>query len=96
MSDRLNIVCPCCATQLVVDREHGEILAEKRPEKTGPDFESMVEKLQKASGEREKAFDQAFDRTRRLEDTLSKKFEEAVKKADELPDEKPQSPFDLD
>lgn len=96
MTDRLTITCPCCSTELVVDRKHGDILSEKRAERQLPDFDDAFEKVQNAAAKRDEVFDQAFDRTRRQGETLAKKFEEAMKKAEDLPDGKPESPFDLD
>ena len=84
MSDNLAVTCPCCATKLVVDRTSGEILAEERP-KVDPtvSFEKALNEVQSGSQRREDAFSKAFERTKNLDDLLSKKFEEAKKKAKE-------------
>ena len=96
MKDRLTVTCPCCSTELVVDREHGDILSEKRVAPELRDFDDAFEKVQNASAKREESFGKAFDNTKRQSETLSKKFEEAMKKAEDLPEGKPHSPFDLD
>jgi len=97
--DRLSIRCPDCDSELVVDRATGAILSHrkaKEPPGGGKSFESLFADLdaQKASAEdrfeREKA---AFaDRDRLLEE----KFKEAMKRAEDEPDEPLRRPFDYD
>jgi hypothetical protein len=97
MSDRLDVVCPCCDTRLVVDVQSGEILAQERPRAdVDRSFEAAMDQVRGGSRRREEAFAKAFDRTRRLDDLLSKKFEEAKKKAAKDEGEKPFNPMDLD
>ena len=96
MKDRLTVTCPCCSTELVVDREHGDILSEKRVAPKLPDFDDAFAKVKNAPTKRDEIFGKAFDNTKRQSETLAKKFEEAMKKAEDLPDGKPHSPFDLD
>lgn len=97
MADNLEVTCPCCATKLTVDAESGEVIGEERPkvdhEKS---FESALNDVRGGAAKREDAFSKAFDRTSRLDDLLSKKFEEAKKKAAKDPTKKPRSPFDAD
>jgi hypothetical protein len=95
MADRLEVQCPCCSTTLVVDPSTGDVLSEERP-RNPHDFDAALNQVREGSSRREKAFDKAFDRTRRLDDVLAKKFEEAKKKAAEDKSEKPRSPFDFD
>jgi hypothetical protein len=82
MSAPLHVECPCCATKLTLDRETGDVLAEERPRidptKT---FEKAMTEVREGGQKREDAFTKAADRTRRSEDLLGKKFEEAMKKA---------------
>ena len=98
MSDKHEIICPCCATKLVVDAASGEILSEERP---APDhaktFDSAMNEVRGGEQRRDEAFHKAFDRTQRLDDVLSKKFEEAKKKAAKDKDtDKPHNPLDWD
>ena len=96
MADDLDITCPCCATRLLLDRETGEILSEERPavdhDKT---FEDAMNDVNAGAGRREKAFSDAFKRTKNLDSLLEKKFEEARKKAAK-DDTKPTNPLDFD
>ena len=96
MSDRVQVVCPCCSTQLVVDTATGEVLAEERPKQNlDQSFDGAMSSVRSGEGRREEAFSKAFDRTQKLDDLLNKKFEEARKKASKE-SVKPRSPFDSD
>ena len=96
MPDRVNVTCPCCATKLVADTATGEILSEIRPE---PDhaktFDTAMDEVRGGEERRSDAFDKAFEKTQNLEDLLSKKFEEAKKKAAK-DKSKPFNPLDMD
>lgn len=97
MADNVDVTCPCCATKLVVDAASGEILAEERPpanhDKT---FETAMSEVKSGASKRDEMFSKAFDRTRRMDDLLDKKFQEAKKKAEKDPNKKPRNPFDVE
>ena len=96
MTDRVKVVCPCCQTKLVVETVSGEILSEERPPKDlTKTFDDAVTQVRGGSQRRAEAFNKAFDRTKRLDDLLEKKFEEARKKAKD-DSSKPLNPLDLD
>ncbi len=97
MADRVDIVCPCCATRLVADVETGEILSEERPKKDlEKSFSEAMNQVRSGESRREEAFSKAFERTQKLDTLLEKKFEEARKKAKDDPDEKRHNPMDWD
>ena len=92
----LEFSCPCCEAKLVVDPASGEILSVERPKvDTAKSFDSALKDVQTGEQRRDEAFHKAFDRTQRLDDLLSKKFEEAKKKASKEPG-KPRNPLDWD
>jgi hypothetical protein len=96
MPDRLDVVCPCCATRLVVDASSGEILAEERPKADATrTFQDAMSTVRGGAQRREEAFSKAMQRTQNLDDLLNKKFEEARKKAEKEPG-KPFNPLDAD
>jgi hypothetical protein len=96
MPDRVEVLCPCCKTKLVVDAETSEILSEERPKQdSGKTFDEAVSKMRGGAKQREEAFSKAFDKTQKLDDLLNKKFEEARKKA-KKDKSKPRTPFDFD
>lgn len=97
MSKQHEVVCPCCDTKLVIDAASGDILSEERPKITDKiSFDDAVAGVRSGADRREKAFEQAFDRTQRHDDVLEKKFEEARKKAAKDPSKKPINPMDFD
>ena len=97
MPDRVDIVCPCCETRLVADTETGEILSEERPKKdVDKSFTAAMSKVRSGESRREEAFSKAFERTQKQDSLLEKKFEEARKKAQDNPDDKPFNPMDYD
>jgi hypothetical protein len=97
MADRVEIVCPCCETQLIADADTGEILAETRPKKdVDQNFNSAMSHVRSGESRREEAFSKAFEKTKKLDSLLEKKFEEARKKAKEDPDKKRHNPMDWD
>jgi hypothetical protein len=97
VADPLQVTCPCCQTRLTLDRETGDVLAEERP-KADPtrSFEQAMDTVRSGAKRREDAFSKAYDRTRRLDDVLDKKFEEAKKRAAKNPAVKPPGPFDAE
>ena len=96
MDDRIQVCCPCCNNQMVVDVATGEVLSEERPKKPAKSFEDALSDVRSGSEKRENAFSKAFDRTRHLEDVLDKKFEEARKKSKDHDDSRPYNPLDYD
>ena len=96
MSDGVEVTCPCCETRLVVDAATGEILSEERPKvDLSKTFDSAMDEVRGGARRRGKAFSKAFEKTKRLDDLLDKKFEEAKKKAAK-DDSKPINPLDFD
>ena len=64
MSDRVETICPCCSTKLVVDTDSGEILSEERPKADHlKSFDDAMTQVQGSEARRKDAFDKAFDRT---------------------------------
>ena len=96
MSDNVDVTCPCCETRLVVDAATGEILSEERPKvDLAKTFDSAMDEVRGGAERRGDAFTKAFEKTRRLDDLLDKKFEESKKKAAK-DDTKPINPLDFD
>ncbi|HXU31958.1 MAG TPA: hypothetical protein VN851_15410 [Thermoanaerobaculia bacterium] len=97
---RLTVRCPDCGSDLVIDAATGEVLSHRKPKAPlggGRDFDSLFKELDASKAKAENLFERekaAFkDRDRLLEE----KFREAMKRAEEDPDEgPPQRPFDLD
>ena|SRR5690606_30347454 len=102
MSDvrRLQITCPDCGAQMVVDAATGEILSHRsaaRPLAGGHTFEGLLEDLDAGRAAAEDRFAQEVAAQKDRERLLEEKFREALRRAEEDPDDSPPPrPFDLD
>ncbi len=95
--DTLDVTCPCCASHLVVDRESGAVLAERRPKAPARSFEDAMALEKKRAGEVDSNFRNAMTTVEKEKDILEKKLKEALKKAREEKDAPPPvRPIDLD
>ncbi len=93
------IGCPCCSAVLKVDPETRAVISHVAPikPKTFNDFESAAKAMREQEGRKESIFRQAVDAEKNKASVLEKKFQEAMKKAKESPDEGPRiRDFDLD
>jgi hypothetical protein len=84
---------------LKVDPETRAVIAHVAPikPKTFNDFESAAKAMREQEGRKESIFRQAVDAEKNKASVLEKKFQEAMKKAKESPDEGPRiRDFDLD
>jgi hypothetical protein len=94
-NDPLDVKCPCCSTELTIDRESGDILHEKRPKRGEVSWDHALQAGKQKQAEAEALFNEGMDRERRADDILEKKFKEALKRADKS-DTPPPRIFDLD
>lgn len=90
----LRVQCTCCEATLTVDRGSGEVLFTEKPKKKTVSFEDALQKLQHEKDTAADRFKEAFQREQGRMELVDKKFEEAMKHADEL--EEPIRPMDLD
>jgi hypothetical protein len=91
--------CPCCGASLKVDADTKAVISHVAPvkPKTFSDFEAAAKAMREQEGRKESLFRQAVDAEKNKASLLEKKFQDAVKKAKESPDEKPKiRDFDLD
>jgi len=93
------VTCPCCSATLKVDPDTRSVIshvAAVKP-KTFADFETAAKAMREQEGRKESIFRQAVDAQKNNASLLEKKFQEAVKKAKETPEEgRPLRDFDLD
>jgi hypothetical protein len=98
-SEPFEVTCPCCSATLKVDSATRAVIshtAAVKP-KTFADFEAAAKAMREQEGRKESLFRQAVDAEKNKADLLEKKFQEAVKKAKETPDEPHRiRDFDLD
>jgi hypothetical protein len=97
-NEALHVTCPCCKAKLTVDAALGVVLSHEAPPKAGPnvDLTDAQGILAEQNRQREDKFADSWFQETNKEDILSKKFEEAMKKAKDAPAGKPIRDFDLD
>ena len=96
----LTIRCPECEAHLVIDSATGEVLAHRKarqPPAGGKDFDALLEYLDREKVEAEEVFAREFAAMKDRDRLLEEKFQQALKRAEEEPDDvPPPRPFDLD
>ena len=97
LTSELELTCPCCHATLVVDTNLRRVVSHKEAD-TGdkPELTDAQRILAEAAARREALFEQSFAAERNKGDALAKRFEEALKQAQEEPITKPTRDFDLD
>jgi hypothetical protein len=97
---KLTVQCPDCGSDLVIDATTGAILSHrkaKQPIAGGKDFDSLFKGLDEEKSRAEDIFQREVAAMKDRDRILDEKFREAMKRAEEDPDEgPPRRPFDLD
>lgn len=100
MSETFIIDCPCCKTQIEVDKNTGKVLKhwEKKQLKPGADpMQEALKKMQEDKSRLDAYFNGAGKSMEDKKKELMDKFEKEKKKIEESGDtSRPPSPFDLD
>jgi hypothetical protein len=93
----IDVLCPCCQAKLKIDPALAVVIAHEAPPRAAPDvnLSDAANILDKQEAAREEKFRQSWEAEKKKEDVLSRKFEEALKKAQEGPAEKPVRDVDL-
>ena len=93
-NSNLSVRCTCCDAVLTVDRQSGEVLFTEKPKKKMVSFEDALLKVKTEQETAEDRFREAFQKEEGRLKLVDQKFEEALKRKDEL--EEPIRPMDLD
>ena len=97
LKSELEVVCPCCQSTLVIDLNLGRVVAHHEPERGNkPELSDAHRLLAEEAARRESIFQQSVDAEKTRGDALSRRFEEALKQANQEPITKPTRDFDLD
>lgn len=89
--------CPCCHSTLVIDTNLRRVVRHVEPERSDrPELDKAHDILRAAEAKREAMFEESWQHEKTKGDALSKRFEEALKQANQEPITKPQRDFDLD
>ncbi len=94
----VEVTCPCCQAKLTVDPQLAVVLSHEAPPRAAPnvDISDAARILEEQAQRREEKFRESWEAEKKKEDVLSRKFEEALKKAKDQPVEKPLRDFDLE
>ena len=91
------VTCPCCQSTLVIDEGLRRVVRHVEPERTAkPKIDEAHKILAEQKARRDAIFEQSVQSEKTRGDALSRRFEEALKQAQEEPVSKPQRDFDLD
>ena len=97
-SDTFEVTCPCCSAVLKVDAASEAVIAHTPPptKRMFGDMEEAAKAMRENEGRKESLFRQSVENEKNKASLLEKKFQEAVKRAKETPDEKFIRDIDLD
>jgi hypothetical protein len=93
-TQHLRVLCTCCEAVLTVHASTGEVLFTEKPKKKGLSFEDALLQVQKDKDTADDRFRDAFSKEESRLKTVEDKFQENLKRADEL--EEPLKPLDYD
>jgi len=97
LQSEIQVTCPCCQATLVIDTNLGRVVAHDEPERGNkPELSDAQRILAEEAARRESIFQQSVSNERTRGDALSRRFEEALKQANQEPISKPTRDFDLD
>jgi hypothetical protein len=97
LKSELEVSCPCCQAILLVDTNLGRVVSHREPDRGNkPELSDAQRILANEAARREAIFQQSVDSEKTRGDSLSKRFDEALRQAKEEPVTKPMRDFDLD
>ncbi len=98
LKSELEVACPCCGALLVVDTNLGRVISHQEPAREDmPDLDAAQRILAEDKARREAVFLQSVEAEKTRGDSLSKRFEEALRQAHQEPvGPPPKRDFDLD
>jgi hypothetical protein len=97
LKSEFTATCPCCHATLIVDADLRRIVRHEEPVRGDrPELNDAQRILADEAARREALFQQSVAAERGRGDVLSRRFEEALRKANDEPITKPTRDFDLD
>jgi hypothetical protein len=97
LKSEFEVDCPCCSAKLVVDGNLQRVIRHSEPPSADrPELDNAQRILAEQAARREALFQKSVADERGRGDALSKRFEEALKQANQEPITKPTRDFDLD
>jgi hypothetical protein len=97
LKSEFEATCPCCHSTLVIDTNLKRVVRHVEPVRGDrPELSDAQRILASEAARREALFQQSVSAEKTRGDALSKRFEEALKQANQEPITKPTRDFDLD
>ncbi len=97
LKSEIEVPCPTCQSILIIDINLGRVVGHKEVERGDkPELDDAHRILAEQAARREAVFQQSVDAEKNRGDVLSKRFEEALKQANQEPITKPTRDFDLE
>src|SRR4026209_11830 len=97
LKSEFDATCPCCHAALVIDTNLRRVVRHEEPVRGDkPELSDAHRLVAEEAARRENLFQQSVAAERTRGDALSKRFEEALRQANEEPITKPTRDFDLD
>ena len=97
LKSEFEVTCPCCEAALVVDGNLQRVVRfNEAPSPDRPELDNAQRILAEQAARREALFQKSVADEKGRGDALSKRFEEALKQANQEPITKPTRDFDLD
>ena len=97
LKSELEVTCPCCRSTLVIDTNLRRITSHQEPERTDkPELDKAARIVAEQDERREALFKQSVEAEKGRDDALTRRFEEALRRASKEPITKPTRDFDLD
>jgi hypothetical protein len=97
LKSEIEVPCPCCGAQLTFDLNLRRIVGHQQPERADkPELTEAQRIVQEQAARREALFQESVQAEKTRGDALSKRFEEALKQAQEEPITKPVRDWELD
>ena len=97
LGTEFEVTCPCCGGMLVIDQGLKRVVRHVEPERADkPKLDEAQSILAQDKARREALFEKSVVNERTRGDALSKRFEDALKQAQDEPITKPTRAFDLD
>jgi hypothetical protein len=97
LKSELEVACPCCHTLILIDLNLGRVVSHHEPERGNkPELSQAQQILAEEAARREALFQQSVESEKGRGDALSRRFEEALRQANQEPITKPTRDFDLD
>ena len=97
LSSEFDVVCPCCGAVQTVDSHLKRVVGHSVPAREDrPELGEAQQILAEEAERREALFQQSVSAEKTRGDALSKRFEEALKQAQQEPITRPDRDFDLD